>query len=237
MLSVKADNPAMFSQLQVSSAANGKAVLTYQLAAAGTAKVTVTVQDNGGTANGGADSFSQTFTVTANTQPAAAILAGKTSISKGETITLKASGGRNYRWDDSAGIISSLSAAEIQIRPAQTTTYQVLVDNASGCSSMASVVIEVADDYAMIKPANLLSPNGDGKNDTWVVKNIDLYPESSVTIFDKGGRKLLNVQHYKNDWDGTFQGLPLAEGTYYYAIDFGPGKAPMKGFITILRSR
>ncbi|RYY29747.1 MAG: T9SS type B sorting domain-containing protein, partial [Sphingobacteriaceae bacterium] len=236
-LSVQTDRPELFNNLQISSAANGKATLTYQLATAGTAKMTVTVQDNGGTANGGTDHFSQTFTLTANALSSATIAAEKTKISKGETITLKASGGSVYRWDNRAGIISSLTAAEIQIRPAQTTTYQVLVSNALGCSSTASVTVEVEDDYAMLQPANLLTPNGDGKNDTWVVKNLDLYPENSVTIFDKGGRQLLHVQHYQNDWSGTFQGAPLTEGTYYYVLDFGPGKAPMKGFFSILRSR
>ncbi len=237
-LSVSSTNPALFSNLSVSGVSGGSANINYILNGTGTAVITVIVKDNGGTANGGTDTFSQSFTITANELPVAAITADRsTQITKGQTVMLTASGGGTYSWDNSAGIIGSTNTAVLQVRPAQTTTYQVNVSNASGCSSRASITINVADDYASVQATNILTPNGDGKNDTWVVKNIDLYPESTIIIFDKGGRKLLNVKHYNNDWDGTYQGSPLAEGTYYYVIDFGAGKSPLKGFITIIRNR
>ncbi len=237
-VTVSSGNAALFSSLSVSSVSNGSATLTYQLAQPGTAVVTVTVKDSGGTANGGTDSFSQTFTLTSNAAPVAAISSDKgLQISKGETITLTATGGSVYSWDTTPNVSGSASTAVIQLRPGQTTTYQVKVSNASGCSSTGSITIQVNDDYSLIRPSNILTPNGDGKNDTWVVKNLDLYPNNTVSIFDRGGRLLNKVNHYNNDWDGMYNGVPLAEGTYYYIIDFGPGKGPMKGFITILRNR
>ncbi|MVN21798.1 Ig-like domain-containing protein [Mucilaginibacter arboris] len=237
-LSVSSTNPGLFANLKASSVSSGQATLSYDLATTGSAVVTVTVKDNGGTDNGGTDSFSQTFTITANELPIAAITSDKgAQISKGETVTLTATGGSSYSWDTSPNVSGTSSSAVIKVRPSQTTTYQVTVSNASGCSAKSSITINVTDDYSMIDAANILTPNGDGKNDTWIVKNLDLYPDNTVSIFDKGGRKLLEVKHYNNDWDGSFQGSPLAEGTYYYVIDFGPGKGPKKGFITILRNR
>lgn len=237
-LSVSSNNPGLFTNLNVSSVTGGAATLTYQLAGTGTAIITVTAKDNGGTANGGTDSFSQTFTVTANGLPVAAITSDKgLQITKGEILTLTATGGGTYSWDTAPNIGGTSSSAVVQFRPSQTTTYQVTVSNASGCSSTSSITIDVKDDYASIQPTNILTPNGDGKNDTWVVKNIDLYPNNTVSIFDKGGRLLKKVSRYNNDWDGTYNGSPLAEGTYYYVIDFGTGKALIKGFITILRNR
>ncbi len=237
-LNVSSSNPALFSNLNVSSVSGSAATLSYQLAGTGTAVVTVTVKDNGGTANGGINSFNQTFTITANELPVAAVSSDKgTQISKGQTVTLTAAGGSNYRWDITPNVSGTSNSAVISVRPAQTTTYHVTTNNASGCSSTASITINVADDYAALHPANILTPNGDGKNDTWVIKNIDLYPNNTVSVFDKGGRKLMEVKGYNNDWDGSYRGSPLAEGTYYYVIDFGPGLAPLKGFITILRNR
>lgn len=237
-VTVSSGNSALFSSLSVSSVSNGSATLTYQLAQPGTAVVTVTVKDSGGTANGGTDSFSQTFTLTSNAAPVAAISSDKgLQISKGETITLTATGGSVYSWDTTPNVSGSASTAVIQLRPGQTTTYRVKVSNASGCSSTGSITIQVNDDYSSIRPSNILTPNGDGKNDTWVVKNLDLYPNSTVSIFDRGGRLLNKVNHYNNDWDGMYNGVPLAEGTYYYVIDFGEGKGLLKGFITILRNR
>ncbi|RYY23142.1 MAG: T9SS type B sorting domain-containing protein, partial [Sphingobacteriaceae bacterium] len=236
-LSVSSTNTSLFKNLSVSTVSGGTATLNYQLAASGTAVITVTNQDNGGTANGGTDSFSQTFIITADDMPVASVTAAQgTQILKGQTVTLTATGGTTYSWDNAFGITGSTNAATLQVRPNQTTIYQVKVSNASGCSAIASITINVADDYSSIHPANILTPNGDGKNDTWVVKNIDLYPNNTVSIFDRGGRKLKEVKGYNNDWDGTLNGSLLAEGTYYYVIDFGSG-VPVKGFITILRNR
>ncbi|RYY29934.1 MAG: T9SS type B sorting domain-containing protein, partial [Sphingobacteriaceae bacterium] len=237
-LSVSSTNPGLFKTLTISNISNGTATLNYTLAGFGTATITVTVKDNGGTANGGTDSFSQTFTLTANDMPVAAISSDKgTEVAKGQIVTLTATGGNSYSWGNAAGAVGATNTAVLQVRPAENTTYVVTATNASGCSTTASITINVADDYPAVQASNILTPNGDGKNDTWVVKNIDLYPESTIIIFDKGGRRLLNVKHYSNNWDGTFQGSPLTEGTYYYVIDFGQGKLPMKGFITLLRNR
>jgi hypothetical protein len=42
---------------------------------------------------------------------------------------------------------------------------------------------------------------------------------------------------YTNDWDGTLNGTTLTQGTYYYMIELAPGMKPIKGFITILKSK
>ena len=41
---------------------------------------------------------------------------------------------------------------------------------------------------------------------------------------------------YDNSWGATLNGTPLAEGTYYYVIDFGNKTRVFKGFITIVRN-
>ena len=84
---------------------------------------------------------------------------------------------------------------------------------------------------------NILTPNGDGKNDIWFVKNIDLFPNNTVTVFDHTGRILYTKKGYANDWDGNYNGQPLNEDTYYYLIDLGPGARKIKGFITVVKRR
>jgi gliding motility-associated-like protein len=83
---------------------------------------------------------------------------------------------------------------------------------------------------------NILSPNGDGENDNWVIKDIERYPDNEVTIFDRSGRLLFQTKNYQNNWTGSFSGVPLAEGTYFYTIKLKKaGKTGLiKGFITIL---
>ncbi|OQP54570.1 hypothetical protein A4H97_21615 [Niastella yeongjuensis] len=86
----------------------------------------------------------------------------------------------------------------------------------------------------LITANNVLTPNGDGKNDKWVVKNIEQYPDNEVKIFDRAGRLVYSHRNYNNDWDGKVNGNPLAEGTYYYIIIFNKGENKASGYIAII---
>ncbi|MFC3561504.1 MBG domain-containing protein [Pedobacter jamesrossensis] len=176
-------------------------------------------------------------TLTINAIPSVRIVSNKgTEISKGETAVLTSSGGTTYSWSTTSGIISGQNTAPLTVRPAQTTTYTVRVTNSSGCSSSESFTIKVAEDYKLIA-SNILTPNGDGVNDTWIVQNIDMYPNNEVRIFDRNGREMYSKKTYDSSWNGTIGGNDLAEGTYYYVITYGPNKLVQKGFITIIRNR
>jgi gliding motility-associated-like protein len=90
-----------------------------------------------------------------------------------------------------------------------------------------------------ITASNLLTPNGDGKNDYWIVKDIQLYPNNLVRVYDSAGRVVFAQKGYNNNWGGTLNdtGKPLAIGTYYYAIDLGIGGNVIKGYISIIGSK
>jgi gliding motility-associated-like protein len=199
----------------------------------------VVVKDNGGTANGGEDSFARTFTIMVNPLPVVAINSDLgTAITKGQTAKLTATGGTAYVWAMAEGVVSGENTAALTIRPSKTTTYTVTATNASGCSQTASITITVTEDadLELVKATNIMSPNGDGKNDNWVVENLDLYPNNTVKIFDRAGRVIFEKKAYDNTWDATLNGAPLAEGTYYYVIEFGLDTRKIKkGFITIIR--
>ncbi|WP_316837546.1 MBG domain-containing protein [Pedobacter nutrimenti] len=238
-LSVSSTNTALFESLNIVKNGSNAGTLTYKVknGASGTATLTVTVKDSGGQANGGTDSYSTTFTITVNPLPVVAISSdqGK-SISKGVTAQLTATGGTSYSWATASGILGGQNTAKLSVRPSVTTTYTVTATNASGCSTTESFTLEVRSDYQAVDATNILSPNGDGKNDLWVVRNIDLYPNNEVKVFDRAGRIVFGQKGYNNTWDGTYNGVPLQEGTYYYIIDFGTGQLKQKGFITVVRN-
>ncbi|MES2417296.1 MAG: YDG domain-containing protein [Bacteroidota bacterium] len=232
-ISVSSNLPALFSLLEI----NGDK-LNYRLAnnAIGTATLTVTVKDNGGTSHGGTDSFSRTFTLQVNPQPQVSISTNiGANFIKGQVAVLTASGGTNYQWANASGIISGQNTATLTVQPTATTTYSVTASNATGCSSTVSITLTVSDEPFVVEATNIMSPNGDGINDFWVIKDIGLYPNNLVQVFDRGQRLVYSKKSYKNEWDATFKGLPLAEGTYYYIIDLGDGKTIKRGFITIVR--
>jgi len=62
---------------------------------------------------------------------------------------------------------------------------------------------------------NIMTPNGDGTNETFSIRNIHRYPEAKVQIFNRWGQQVLNQSPYQNDFDGN----GLEAGTYYYLIE------------------
>ena len=102
-------------------------------------------------------------------------------------------------------------------------------------TNIYTITVYKGQPAATITATNILSPNGDGKNDNWVIQDIQLYPKNTVNIFDRAGRIVYSKQGYNNEWDGTLKGAPLAQGTYFYTVDLGPGLPKIKGFITLLK--
>jgi gliding motility-associated-like protein len=153
------------------------------------------------------------------------------AISKGYASYLTVTGENltGYSWSPGTGL-SANNIANPVASPAQTTTYNVTVTNSFGSTTVVPITITVLLDYN-VTPNNLLTPNGDGINDTWAIENIASYPNNEVKIVDKAGRIVFTQKGYSNTWDGA----NLIPDTYYYIIIFGPDVAPKKGFITIIR--
>ncbi|MNX41787.1 hypothetical protein D3C86_721950 [compost metagenome] len=115
--------------------------------------------------------------------------------------------------------------------------YSVLVRSTSQHGLSLEKAFTINLNAVAAKATNIMSPNGDGVNDKWVIDDLQLYPNNEVKIFDRTGRTIYSKKGYDNSWEGTLNGAPLAEGTYYYIIDFGPDKPKTKGYITITRSK
>ncbi len=82
---------------------------------------------------------------------------------------------------------------------------------------------------------NVFSPNGDGINDTWVLKFLEGNANCKVQIFDRYGNIVFNSTGYSTPWNGTLNGKPLPVSTYYYIIDLKNGLKPVSGSVTILK--
>jgi gliding motility-associated-like protein len=84
----------------------------------------------------------------------------------------------------------------------------------------------------------IITPNGNGKNDTWV---LELDPEAEVKVFNRWGNMIYSASPYLDDWDGKAnEGMSLGKdylpsGTYFYIIDKKDGKDPVSGYIELVR--
>lgn len=63
---------------------------------------------------------------------------------------------------------------------------------------------------------NVITPNGDGKNDVFKVLGLNAYPENSMSIYNRWGNEIWRSRGttYQNEWNGN----GLNEGTYFYVI-------------------
>jgi gliding motility-associated-like protein len=82
---------------------------------------------------------------------------------------------------------------------------------------------------------NGFSPNGDGVNDILEIFAIQVFPDNELIIFNRWGSTVFTAKGYNNEWDGTFNGEPLPDGTYFYKLDPGDGTEPLTGFIVLYR--
>jgi gliding motility-associated-like protein len=134
-----------------------------------------------------------------------------------------------------ASLTSGQASQEIMLNTGYNT-INVVITAQDGTQKTYTITVYRGIPEADISATNILTPNGDGKNDTWLVKDIELYPNNTVTVFDRAGRTVYTKHGYNNDWDGTLGGTPLVKGTYYFTIDLGTGVNLIKGFITIIRN-
>jgi gliding motility-associated-like protein len=159
-----------------------------------------------------------------------------TSVIYNTPYTLAANGGVKYYWQPSE-LVSDPAIANPQIVLKSPTSFVVTVTDANGCTASDSVNISVHLNEK-IYPSNILTPDGNGENDVWIVKNIEAYPNCEVHIFDCRGLEVYYTVNYQNNWDGRNKSNDiLPDGSYYYVIRFQTSGTVYKGVITLLRKK
>lgn len=113
--------------------------------------------------------------------------------------------------------------------------YWLTVTNQYSCSATDSIIIKPVLCHNIFVP-NIFSPNNDGRNDTWVIKDLAYFNNTRVTVYNRNGQVVFSSPNYNSRWDGTYmntrQKLPVA--TYYYVIDLFDVKQTIGGSVTIL---
>ncbi|MFI5148449.1 MAG: gliding motility-associated C-terminal domain-containing protein [Bacteroidia bacterium] len=101
---------------------------------------------------------------------------------------------------------------------AGTYTATCTATDANGCSNTYQIVITVLDLPSWIYVPNVFTPNGDGKNDVYLIGSQGL-TEFDMKIYDRWGVELAEIHNAGEGWDGrTKAGLLAADGTYYYVL-------------------
>jgi gliding motility-associated-like protein len=149
-------------------------------------------------------------------------------------IQAKSSGtatGLTYQWTPALGLDDPAKLAPLA-GPPNDTRYFLRAVSDKGCVGTSSVFVKV-----LLKPVvpNTFTPNGDGYNDKWDIKDLNQYVGCVVEVYNTAGALIFRSTGYGQPWDGTSNGKPVPAGTYYYVIDPKNGRSRIAGYVTVLR--
>jgi gliding motility-associated-like protein len=148
--------------------------------------------------------------------------------------------GYTYKWNPT----STATTPSFKTQPAERTTYTVTVTDANGCTSTASIEVDVlipecAEPYVYVPTA--FSPNNDGTNDKIRVHG-EFLTSVEFVIYNRWGEKVFETQTFTNGesdgWDGTHGSKGVCPDVYGFYVR---GKCRngteffKKGNITVLK--
>ncbi len=150
---------------------------------------------------------------------------------------LYASGGDIYLWTPSTGL-SDPNIPNPVATPTITQKYIVLVTTVSGCSNTDSVTVfsNLTASLARYMP-NAFTPNGDGLNDCFGLKNWLLIKKLEFRIFNRYGEQVFATSGPNKCWDGNYKGKPALAGSYVFYIkaETSCGTEEQKGNFILIR--
>ncbi|WP_192820433.1 gliding motility-associated C-terminal domain-containing protein [Rufibacter sp. LB8] len=139
------------------------------------------------------------------------------------------SGNNTYSWDFGDGSAPSTDKNPTHVfeKPGlyrvQLTTYN---NNACLLISPIEVLVQVK---SYLTAPNVITPNADGRNDTFVITNRG--ENALLRVYNRWGKLVFQDPNYQDRWDGA----DLVEGTYFYSIDAPNACEPATGWVEIIR--
>lgn len=174
------------------------------------------------------------FTLSSRQVPTLDVSADRVAIPRGETVQLEASGADTYQWAPAESLNDALIPNPIA-SPTATTVYTVTGTLTGECAAQTQITITVDGEKIFISVPVAFSPNGDGTNEMLVIDGVGEYQDCMLTIFDGRGRRIYEQKSYNNDWNGTYQGRPVPDGTYFFVFGCPTNDKPVTGSILVFR--
>ncbi|NNK80771.1 MAG: T9SS type B sorting domain-containing protein, partial [Flavobacteriales bacterium] len=141
---------------------------------------------------------------------------------------------QSYSWSPSLNL-DDPSSSNPTYQAVGEQLFTLIVIGANGCIGIDEVLITINPSLDI--PSGF-TPNGDNRNETWIIQNTELFPEMIVRIFNRWGDELWTSGiGYPQEWDGKYEESILPVGTYYYVIELNDSRFPdaLTGPITIFR--
>jgi len=147
---------------------------------------------------------------------------------EGSSRTVTATGGTSYEWFDTGNNLLS-STDSMTFTEEGEFTLVARIDNCSVTRQLTAVYLD------LFKIPNVITPNGDGANDQWVIPNsYSNKTDVNVIIYDDKGIEQLNLTSYQNNWPESSMAFPTQSMVFYYIIK-NANETLKQGTITVIR--
>jgi gliding motility-associated-like protein len=134
----------------------------------------------------------------------------------------------NYSWSLLDGtIFSTNNSASYVFNDSGSFVISLAVTTELGCTDTYTTILRVVKS---LKIPNIITPNADGENDLFEIKNLNLNEANQLHVFDRWGKAVFSSNNYQNQWDAK----NVKDGVYYYSLQIIGGKE-IKGSLTVLR--
>ena len=79
---------------------------------------------------------------------------------------------------------------------------------------------ELTEDIVVVGFPAIFSPNGDVLNENWHVDGLSELNSPIVTIYDRYGKLIMEMNEFSVGWDGNFKGKPLPSTDYWFKLSY-----------------
>jgi len=149
-------------------------------------------------------------------------------IPEGTTRNVTATGGTAYRWLDANNTEISTTDSVTLSEPG----VYALIASVGNCEIVRQVEVSILDTF---KVPNVITVNGDGINDQWIITNsYSNKPEVNIIIYNEQGQEVLNEFDYKNNWPQSATTFTKQNMVFYYKIR-NANEVLKQGTITVIR--
>jgi gliding motility-associated-like protein len=184
-------------------------------------------------ASGSIDLVSESFTASLN-------VSDETTLEEGETLNVIVTTtaiNPEFEWYLNDVLITDATDDSFEIN--EFGDYSVVIYQTSGCIVSRELFFTINEPIEQFPNVanipNLISPNGDGVNDTWVIPTDYVSgTETEVIIMTSQGKTVLQTNDYQNNWPENQLEFNSINPVYYYIIT-APNQEPKKGSITIVK--